>query len=93
MTVIMSLKKHLADLEAAEYAKPPTQRRAVPSMAELAAAVGVSRQGIYTFAKEDSQLVNLKTLSAVISELRRQGFPTDVKDLLIAHPSELVEGG
>lgn len=91
MTVVMSLKKHLADLEAAEYAKPPSQRRPVPTIPELAKAINLTRQGLHTFAKESSQLVNLKILSDVISALKEQGFPTEVADLLIAYPSDLVE--
>lgn len=88
--VIMSLKKYLTTLEAAEYEKPPSQRRHVPTLAELADVSGVTRQGFYAFAKEEAQLVNLNTLSLVISELRKQGFQAEVGDLLIAYPANLV---
>lgn len=89
--VVMSLKKHLTELEATEYTKPPLERRRVPSLPELAKVAGITKQGIYTFASEHNERINMKTLSIVISELRRQGFPTDVSDLLIAYPANSVK--
>lgn len=88
--VVMSLRKHLATLEAIEYAKPPLQRRHVPTLAELADVSGITRQGFYAFAKEGAQLVNLNILSVVIAELRRHGFETEVGDLLVIYPANLV---
>lgn len=78
-------------LEAEGGRRPPSQRRPVLDLPELAEAIGFSRQGMYNFAGGDLKMVNLSTLSAIINELRGRGFPTDVGDILVAYPSDTVE--
>lgn len=90
MTVVITIKEHLARLEAQETQRPPNQRRPVPSMAELAEAAGITRQGMYNFASGSVKMVNLEILSAVINELLRRGFPADVSDLLTAYPASTI---
>ena len=86
VTVVVTIKEHLARLEAQETKKPPNKRRTVPSMAELAAAAGITRQGMYQIAGNRVRKLDLDTLSAVLNMLRYNEFPAEVSDLLTAHP-------
>lgn len=90
MTVTVTLREHIAKLEAEEAQKPPAQRRSVPTLSELAEAAGITRQGMYNIAGGNIKMVNLEILSAVINEFRRRGFSADVSDLLTAYPQSLV---
>lgn len=88
--IVVTLRECLTRLEAEESAKPPGQRRHVPTIPELARRVGVSRATLYNLAGGYVEAVNLKTLSAVLSELRRDGFDVKLTDLLTVYPAELV---
>jgi DNA-binding Xre family transcriptional regulator len=88
VSVVVTLKDYLKKLEAAETEKAPALRRNVPTIPELAAAAGVQRQTMYNIAGNNIKMVNLETLSAIMSELRRRGFEVEVSDLLKAYPAE-----
>jgi DNA-binding Xre family transcriptional regulator len=90
VAVIITLKEHLARLEAEETKRAPAHRRHVPTVPELAEAVNISRQGMYNFATGDVKLVNRELLAAIINELQARGFPTEVGDLLKAYPASAV---
>ena len=89
MRVVVTLKEHLTNLESAENRKPPALRRHVPTIGELAKATSLTRQGLYRFADSDAKMVNLSVLSAVISELRRLGFSTELTDILTPYPGDI----
>lgn len=90
VAVIITLKEFITRLEAQEAAKPPRDRRAVPTIPELAEAADITRQGMYNFASGKIKMMNLDILSAVINEFRRRGFEVDVADLLTAFPADSV---
>ncbi|MFW6184881.1 MAG: hypothetical protein ACOC8X_13870 [Chloroflexota bacterium] len=90
VAVMITLKEHLDALQAEENRKAPSERRPVPTLAELAEAVNISRQGMYNFAGGDVKLVNRELLADIINELQRRGFTTDVPDLLKAYPQNKV---
>lgn len=90
VSVQITLREHLAYLEAAEASKWPNQRKEVPGIPDLAAAAGVSRQAMYNIASRQVKMINLEILSAIINELRRRGFDTEIADLLTAYPVEAV---
>ena len=91
VSIKVTLQDHLKRLEVAELSKLPNNRKKIPSLPDLAEAVGVTRQAMHNLATNRVTLVNLTILSAVLSELRRQGFPTDVSDVLVAYPADAVE--
>lgn len=86
VSVQVSLREYLIQLEASESIKPPHERRAVPSLPSLAAAAGFTRQGLYNLAGGNIKMLNLEVLSKVMNELRRHGFPVEVSHLLTAYP-------
>ncbi len=82
------LGRYLRKLELSELDKPPSQRREVPTITELAEAAGISRVAMSNLANDNLQSVNLRTLSAVLNELRLRGFKTELTDLLATYPLE-----
>ena len=88
----VSIREHLALLEVEGFKLPPAERREIPTMAELAAAAGMTTQGLYNISSPSIKKVNIAVLSTVINELRRRGFEVEVGDLLREYPAE-IEGG
>lgn len=75
----ITVREHLKELEAREGRK--AYGAAVPSIPELAEAVGVTRATLYNFDKVKA--LNLRLLNRIIQELRRRGFPTRLEDVLV----------
>jgi DNA-binding phage protein len=90
LTVQMTLTDHLKRLDVAEFSKPLGERRPIPTIAELAEAAGMSRQGMYKLASNRVASVRFEVLASIMMELRQRGFPTDVSDLITAYPIELT---
>lgn len=80
--VYVTLKEHLAHLEAIETSKPSDQRRKVPSMAVLARLAGIEPNTMSRWSRNEIGASNHKTLNVIISELRARGFPADISDIL-----------
>lgn len=91
MSIHVTLAEYLRRLELQELDKPPALRRAVPTITQLSEAVGISRIAMSNIANDNMKLLNLKILSAVLSELRRWGFDTELTDILTAYPTELAK--
>lgn len=94
MPVLVNLKSYLADLERDEIAKPEGKRRKVPTLAELAEAVGMHRISFYRIANNQVGKLDLEIADSIITELRRRGFPMELNDLLVyipAEPEEVIE--
>ena len=92
----ITVREHLKELEAQEGRK--VAGRTVPSIPDLAAAVGVTRATIYNLDKSKS--LNLDLLDRIVVELRRRGFNTNLEDVLIymdasplSHHSETTPSG
>lgn len=91
IVVTLSIGAYLKRLEAEEAAKP-RGGRAVPTVAELAEAAGLSRGAMYNLVNGQVKLVNLEKLSAIISELQRRGFDAQLTDMLTTFAAdELLE--
>jgi transcriptional regulator with XRE-family HTH domain len=80
--VYVTLKAHLTNLEEIESTKPPTERRDVPSMAQLAQLAGVTPNTIARWARNEIESTTHRTLARIISELRARGFDTNLTDIL-----------
>lgn len=76
------LKAYLAQLEYEESFRGEGERRAIPSVNELARGAGVTRQQIYRILNGEPASLRLDTADGIITTLRRAGFPADVGDLL-----------
>ena len=79
--MFFNLKGYLAELEAAEAAKPDGERRAVPSLTGLAKAAGVHKVTMSKLVRGQIRSLNFDIGSAIISEMRRSGFDTEPGDL------------
>lgn len=83
----VTLKEYLAKLDTLESTKPEGQRRPVPTIVELAQAVGVHPITLNDYANNHIVRFNLKTGAKIIDELRRRGFRADVSDILAYRPA------
>lgn len=80
----VNIKGYLNELKRGESAKPPNERKPVPTLTHLAEVSGVSRQHMSQLANGRIRIVNLDVLAAVIIELRRWGFTdTDLHHILV----------
>jgi hypothetical protein len=82
MTLIIALKHYLDTLRFEEQFKAADERRLVPTVAELAGEVGVSKQHLYKLLNNDTTVLNLTHVDGILKALRQRGFPTKVDDLL-----------
>lgn len=82
------LKSYLDELSAIEEARPEHQRRRVPTMKEIAEAVGYNPVTMSRLATGKIRSLNLELGAAIIDEMRRRGFPMEVSDLVAYRPAE-----
>jgi len=80
--MFIRLEAYLAELKAEEANKPPGQQRMIPTVADLARAIGMSHQGLSNIVKNDVKQLSLETGAKIIAEMRRRGFDMDVHDLI-----------
>lgn len=90
LLICVALKDYLAQLHGIEASKPPSERRAVPTLTQLAKMAGIHRVTLTNLANNKIKLVNLSTLSALLNALRRCGFECTIPDLLRAYPASEV---
>ena len=91
--MVITLKEYLGQLQSRESVKPDGNRRHVPNLRELADSIGIHNVTVYEIANNRKKFLNLDTVSAVITELRRRGFDTTVNDLVLyVPPSPEVNG-
>ena len=81
--MVITLKSYLARLREEESGRPEIERRAVPSIDELARAAKVNRVTLSNIANNRIALLNLRVCSRLIAELRGRGFATTASDVLI----------
>jgi DNA-binding XRE family transcriptional regulator len=82
VAVYVTLHSYLNRLREYEQSKPKERRRRVPSIAQLATDIGMSRQAVHNIAKGEIEQLNLTTAGKIIAAMRRRGFEMDVGDLL-----------
>lgn len=88
MPVRVNLKSYLADLERDENIKPVSDRRPIPTLAELAGIVGMHRISFLRIVNNQVGKLDLETADKVISEMRRREFPMELTDLLVYVPQD-----
>jgi hypothetical protein len=81
-TMYITLRSYIDRLTAIENSKPKDQRRAVPTMKELAMEVGIHPVTMSAIAGSNIRQLNLETGGRIISAMRRHGFAMQVTDLL-----------
>lgn len=86
MPMYINLEAYLSQLKALESTRPADQRRRVPTVTELAAVAGVHQTTMSRIAGNRIRQFNLDIGDAVISEMRRRGFDTDVNDIIVYVP-------
>ena len=80
--MFFNLKGYLAELEAAEAAKPEGERRDVPTLTDLARAAGVHKVTMSKLVQGRIRSLSFDIGGAIVAELRQRGFDTQPGDLL-----------
>ncbi len=75
------LASYLQRLRAIERRKPKEQRLNVPTMKELSEVAGVSSTSMSRMANGHMRSLNLDVAAAILSEMWKRGFNTDIKDI------------
>jgi len=84
--VYVQLDAYLRRLRAIERQKPEENRRLVPAMTELADVIGISRITLWRLAQGRTKSFNLEIASAIMREMWKRGFQTEIGDLLKFEP-------
>lgn len=82
----ITLNAYLEGLEATERSKPEGARRSVPTMRELAEVAGISAVSMSRLATGKVNSLNFDTGAAIITEMRRRGFDTEIGDFVAYRP-------
>ncbi len=84
----VTLKGYLAGLKDLEKLRAEGEQRDVPSLTDLARAAGIHPMTISRWVGGGIQATNHETIAAIIAEMRRRGFNTEVSDILAYQPPE-----
>ncbi|MGB0388291.1 MAG: helix-turn-helix domain-containing protein [Ardenticatenaceae bacterium] len=84
------LASYLRRLRAIERCKPKEQRLSVPTLTTLSEVAGVSSTSMSRMANGHTRSLNLDVTAAIMREMWKRGFNTDIKDILsIEIPSDV----
>lgn len=83
MPMYIVLKEYLTRLSTTESKIPVEKQRQVPSLAELADAVGVHRVTLSHLVNNKTDSLNLELGAKIIEEMTRRGFPMTEADLIV----------
>lgn len=86
--VYISLKEYLGKLTAQEQRRPKSQQHKVPSIAALAADVGIHPVNMSRIMNGHVKQLKLETADAIIKAMRLRGFPMEISDLIQFTPNE-----
>lgn len=75
-------RDYIARLEQSERAKPPGERRYVPTMGEVAEAIGVNPVTLSKLMSGKIHALNLETGGKIIRTMRQYGFEMVESDLV-----------
>ncbi len=85
--MIVTLKSYLDTLEELERLKPERDRRKVPTLTELAAAAGIHKGSMSRIVNGQVRYLSFEVGSAILDELNRRGFSSDITDIVSYHPA------
>jgi DNA-binding Xre family transcriptional regulator len=80
--VRITLKDYLIRLQAADLDKPESVRRKVPTLNELASAIGISRESMSRFANNHRRRIDLDFFVTIADELEKCGWEPQISDFL-----------
>lgn len=81
-------REYLNRLETSERAKPPGERRYVPTQREIAGAVGINEVTLAKLLSGRIRALNLDTGGKIIQFMRRHGFEMTEADLVSYTPAD-----
>lgn len=78
----------LEQLRSEEKQKPAYERREVPTLKELAIAVGIHPVTLTNIANDNTPMVNKDTVRKILDEMWRRGFHLQLIDFIKYVPPE-----
>jgi transcriptional regulator with XRE-family HTH domain len=84
----LRIKAYFLSLELEELNKPESERRKIPSVAELARACGVSRQQLSRLINEKNQTLDLEVTGKLMDVMNSRGFRMTELDIIEYQQSE-----
>lgn len=91
-SLFITFSAYLDELKAQEKQKPPGQRRDVPTIKDLAQAVGVHQVTLTNIASDNIDRLSLKVARAVLDEMWHRGFRPQLTDFMRYIPPEINHG-
>lgn len=85
--VYIALQEYLGKLKAQEQRRPEEQRRAVPTIADLAEDVAMHPTSLSRLVNGHVKQLPLDTADAIIKAMRRRGFNMVMTDLIDFQPN------
>ncbi len=87
----VQLGTYLKRLRSIESRKPPNSRRNVPTVTELADAIGVHPNRLFRLIHGHTRSLNFDMAADILSEMWKRGFDTGMIDILrVDRPSSLA---
>lgn len=87
--VYFAFNGYLDRLRSDENVKPPSDRRGVPTVKDLADAVGVHEVTLHNIVNGKVRRLNVDTMEAVLNELWKRGFTPQLTDFIRYIPPEV----
>lgn len=86
--VYFTFNGYLDKLRSDENLKPPSERQVVPTVKDLAGAVGVHEVTLHNIVNGKIRRLNIDTMESVLNELWRLGFKPQLNDFIRYTPPE-----
>ena len=87
-SMFVTFGAYLDNLKTQEKLKPPTQRQPVPTLKDLAEAVGVHQVTLTNIATGHIERLSLDVARRVMDEMWRLGFKPEITDFIKYVPPE-----
>ena len=85
-TMHVAFREYLTSIEKNVRAKPPGERRYVPTLGEIANTIGINQVTLSKLMSGKIRALNLDTGGKIIQTMRSYGFDMTERDLLVYIP-------
>jgi hypothetical protein len=92
MPVFVNILTYLQELKRNQTAKPKDERLEVPTLAEIAERIGMTRESFSRVANNQTRYIDKEAWGVVLDFLRERGFSSaDIADVFIYKPRDQIE--
>lgn len=87
-TMHVVFREYLTQIEKAERAKPPGERRYIPTLGEIATSIGINQVTLSKLMSGKIRALNLDTGGKIMQTMRQYGFEMTERDLVAYTPGD-----